>query len=84
VAFLRHPQRNAFTHIVVPILGVIANIAMLVTIIYLGVLGGGDTKTAALMSIVGTAVWLVVGIGYIIVESARSGRKIIGEPIIQK
>lgn len=84
VAFLRHPQRNAFTHIVVPILGAIANIAMLVTVIYLGVLGGGDTKTAALMSIIGTAVWLLIGIGYVIVESARSGRKIIGEPVIQK
>jgi len=57
---------------------------MLVTIIYLGVLGGGDTKTAALMSIVGTAVWLVIGIGYVIIQSSQSGRKIIGEPIIQK
>jgi len=84
VAFLRHPQRNALTHIVVPILGAIANIAMLVTVIYLGVVGGGDTKTAALMSIIGAAVWLVIGIGYVIVQSAQSGRKIIGEPVIQK
>jgi hypothetical protein len=84
VAFLRHPRRNAFTHIVVPILGAIANVAMLVTVIYLGVVGGGDTKTAALMSIIGAAVWLVVGIGYVIVQSAQSGRRIIGQPTIPK
>ncbi|HYA90655.1 MAG TPA: APC family permease [Thermodesulfobacteriota bacterium] len=84
VAFLRHLQRNAFTHIVVPILGAIANIAMLVTVIYLGVVGGGDTKTAAFMSIIGAAVWLVIGIGYVIVQRAQSGRKVIGEPAIQK
>lgn len=83
VAFLRHPQRNPFTHIVVPILGFIANIAMLVAVIYLGVLGGGDTKTAALMAIMATVVWLVIGIGYLIGQSLRSERKIIGEPIKQ-
>jgi len=84
VAFLRHPQRNAFTHIAVPILGAIANLAMLVTVIYLGVVGGGDTKTAALISIIGAALWLVIGIGYVIIQSSQSGRKMIGEPVIQK
>jgi amino acid transporter len=84
VAFLRHPQRNPFTHIVVPILGFVANIAMLVAVIYLGILGGGDTLTAALMAIIATAVWLLMGIVYLIVQSARSGRKVIGEPIKQQ
>jgi len=80
VAFLRHPQRNAFTHIVVPILGGIANFAMLVAVIYLGILGGGDTLTAALISLIATGGWLVIGIAYLIVQSARSGRKILVEP----
>ena len=84
VAFLRHPQRNAFTHIVVPILGFLANIAMLVAVIYLGILGGGDTLTAALMAIIATAVWLAMGIVYLIVQSARSGRRVIGEPVKQQ
>ena len=83
LAFLRHPQRNALTHIVVPILGFIANIAMLLAVIYLGILGGGDTRTAALMSVIATAVWLVIGMVYLIVQSARSGRKIIGELVRQ-
>ena len=83
VAFLRHPQRNPVTHIVVPILGFIANFAMLVAVIYLGILGGGDTKTAALMSIIATLVWLVAGIVYLIAQSMKSGRKIVGVPVRQ-
>jgi amino acid transporter len=84
VAFLRHPQQNAFTHIVVPILGFVANIAMLVAVIYLGILGGGDTLTAALMAIIATAAWVVIGIVYLFVQSSRSGRKVIGELIKQQ
>ena len=84
VAFLRHPQRNPFTHIMVPILGFVANIAMLVAVIYLGILGGGDTLTAALMAVVATAVWLLIGIGYLILQSTRSGRRVIGEPAKQQ
>jgi APA family basic amino acid/polyamine antiporter len=83
VAFLRHPQRNPVTHIVVPILGFIANFAMLVAVIYLGILGGGDTKAAALMSIIATLVWLVAGIVYLIAQSMKSGRKIVGVPVRQ-
>src|SRR5208283_4984995 len=81
VAFLRHPQRNAFTHIVVPILGTIANIAMLFAVLYLGILGGGDTQTAAMYSIIATVVWLVIGIVYLFVQSAKTQRKIIGGPV---
>jgi uncharacterized membrane protein (GlpM family) len=81
VAFLRHPQRNVFTHIVVPILGTLANIAMLFAVLYLGILGGGDTQTAAMYSIIATVVWLVVGIAYLFVQSAKTQRKIIGGPV---
>jgi amino acid transporter len=83
IAFLRHPQRNALTHIVVPVLGTIANIAMLVAVLALGILGGGDTQTAAMISIIATAVWIVIGVVYLFVQSARTGRKIIGKPIEQ-
>ncbi len=81
VAFLRHPQRNAFTHIVVPVLGTLANIAMLVAVLYLGILGGGDTQTAAMYSIVATAVWVIIGVVYLFVQSSKTQRKIIGGPV---
>ena len=82
VAFFRHPQRNFFTHIVVPICGgALANVAMLVAVMYLGILGGGDTKTAALYAIIATAVWFAIGIVYLFVQRAKSDRKIIGRPL---
>lgn len=81
VAFFRHPQRNVITHIFVPIVGALANVAMLVAVMYLGILGGGDTKTAALYAIIATAVWFAIGIVYLFVQSAKSDRKIIGRPL---
>jgi amino acid transporter len=61
VAFRRAPQARTVKHVLVPALGVIANIGMLLAVIYLGILGGGDTRTAALISIMATAAWLVAG-----------------------
>jgi amino acid transporter len=81
VAFLRHPQRNVLTHIVVPVLGAIANVAMLVAVLYLGILGGGDTQTAAMWSIIGTGVWLIIGVAYLFVQSTKTQRKIIGRAV---
>ncbi|HYA42967.1 MAG TPA: APC family permease [Syntrophobacteraceae bacterium] len=80
VAFLRHHQRNALTHVVVPVLGAFANLAMLVAVLYLGIAGGGDTQTAAMWSIVATAVWLAIGVVYLLIQSAKTRRKIIGVP----
>jgi amino acid transporter len=81
VAFLRHSQRSWLTHIVVPVVGALANIIMLVAVLYLGILGGGDTQTAAMWSIVATGVWVVIGVIYLFVQSARTQRKIIGGPV---
>jgi amino acid transporter len=71
VAFFRHPKRNFITHIIVPILGFLANIGMLLAVIYLGILGGGDTKAAAVIAIVATVVWLVIGVVYLIINSGK-------------
>jgi len=68
VAFLRHPKRNPLTHVAVPVLGFVANIGMLLAVIYLGILGGGDTKAAALMAIIATAAWIAIGVVYVIVR----------------
>lgn len=78
IAFLRHPQRNVLTHIIVPILGLITNVGMLIGIFYLGILGGGSTRESAIISIVATAVWVVVGVFYLIANSKKLGRKVIG------
>ena len=71
IAFLRHPQRNFITHIIVPVLGFLANLGMLLAVIYLGILGGGDTKAAAVIAIFATIVWLVIGAVYLIINSGK-------------
>ena len=77
IAFLRHPGRNAFTHILVPVLGLLANIGMLLGVFYLGILGGGMTQVASMVAIVTTLIWLVVGIIYFLSNSRATGRKIV-------
>lgn len=79
IAFLHYEKRNIFMHVIVPILGFITNIGMLSAVIYLAILGGGATQTAAIEAIAATVVWLVVGYIYLIGNSKKLGRKIIIE-----
>jgi ABC-type polysaccharide/polyol phosphate export permease len=79
VAFLRHPQRNALTHIIVPVLGLLANVGMLLAVVYLGVAGGGVTRAAAMVAIVTTLIWLVVGIIYFVSNTRATGRKFVAD-----
>jgi len=79
IAFLRHPGRNAFSHIVVPVLGLLANVGMLLAVIYLGILGGGMTQVAAMLAIIVTLIWLVVGIVYFVGNSRATGRKMVAK-----
>jgi len=63
-------------HVLVPILGVIANIGMLLAVVYLGFLGGGDTRTAALISIVAAAAWLVAGGAFFAANTRTRSREV--------
>lgn len=77
VAFKKHPKRNAITHIIVPVLGLLTNLAMLLAIIYLGILGGGTTRTASIAAIIASLVWLIIGIGYLLFNSKKQERPIV-------
>jgi amino acid transporter len=77
VAFAHHPKRKILAHIIVPLLGLITNAGMLVGIFYLGILGGGGTREAAIISITATVLWLVIGVFYLMVNSKKLGRKVI-------
>lgn len=76
VAFRKAPRARTIKHVLVPVLGVGANILMLLAVLYLGVLGGGDTRVAALMSVVATAVWFAAGLGYFIVNTRTRGHEV--------
>jgi amino acid transporter len=76
VAFFRTPRATFIKHVAVPFLGSLANVLMLLAVIYLGVLGGGDTRAAALISIVATAVWFAIGGVYFVASTKTRGRQV--------
>jgi amino acid transporter len=80
IAFASRPDFNWFKHLVIPGLGLLANLVMLATILGLGFVGGGDSQTESLMAIGFAAVWAVVSGIYVVVSSRRSGRALITQP----
>lgn len=76
IAFFRTPRATFIKHVAVPVLGSLANVLMLLAVIYLGVLGGGDTRTAALISLVATVVWFAVGGVYFVASTKTRGRQV--------
>jgi len=76
VAFRRAPRAHTVKHVLVPLLGAFANLAMLLAVIYLGILGGGDTRTAALISIIATVVWFALGLFYFVSNTRWRSREV--------
>lgn len=61
IAFVEHKQHSLIKHGLIPMAGLVANVAMLVAIFYLGIMGGGDARTAALIAIGGAVLWSAGG-----------------------
>jgi amino acid transporter len=80
IAFASRPDFNWFKHLVVPGLGLLANLVMLATILGLGVVGGGDSQTESLMAIGFAVVWAVLSGIYVLVSNRRTGRSLITQP----
>lgn len=49
---------------------------MLLAVIYLGILGGGDTKTAAVIAILATAAWFAIGAVYFVMNTRGRSRHV--------
>jgi amino acid transporter len=80
IAFASRPDFNWFKHLVIPGLGLLANIVMLVTILGVGIVGGGDSQTESLIALGFAAVWAVVSGIYIVLSNRRTGRALVPEP----
>ncbi len=76
VAFRRRPAAQRIQHGLVPLLGLTTNIVMLLAVLYLGFLGGGDTRVAALIAIVATGGWCAVGLVYFIKNTKARRRPV--------
>src|SRR5579864_62606 len=80
IAFTSRPDFNWFKHLVIPGLGLLANIVLLVVILGVGFVGGGDSQTESLMAIGIAALWLVASVVYVVVNNRRTGRSLVAAP----
>jgi len=71
VAYRRRADRNLLLHNVIPALGVLANLVMLVAIVYLYAIGNQDSKNEAYIMFVIAGGWLIVSIAYVGITSMR-------------
>jgi amino acid transporter len=77
VAFGGRKEFNFVKHTLVPVLGLLANVVMLVTIFFMGILGGGDSQTESIGALALGGVWAVVSIVYILIRNRQTGRSIM-------
>jgi amino acid transporter len=77
---LAREKHSILTKYIVPIAGFGANMVMLGAVIWLGVIGGGSTQTAALIAIAIAAVWMAVGFGYFALNSRSKESSIMPFP----
>ena len=80
IAFASRPDFNWFKHLVIPVLGLLANVVMLVTILGLGFVGGGDSQTESLIALAFAALWAVASGIYVAVSNRRTGRALVASP----
>src|SRR5216684_2706920 len=80
IAFASRPDFNWFKHLVIPGLGLLANLVMLITILGVGFIGGGDSQTESLMAIGFALVWAIASGLYVVLSNRRTGRSLVSTP----
>ena len=80
VAFASRKDRNILKHYIVPGLGLLMNVAELAGIVYLAVTAGGTTATDAFIAVGAVGVWIVIGIGWVALNPAMRGTKLLHDP----
>ena len=80
IAFAGRKERNHLLHMLIPILGLIANLVMIATIFFLAFSVPGNTQKEGFIAIGFAVVWAIVSIIYILVNSARTGKKLMAAP----
>jgi amino acid transporter len=77
VAFAGRPEKSFVKHTLVPVLGALANIAMLLAVIYESVSAGGSTATDTIIALGIVAAWIVAGVIWMMVNSAAGKKSIL-------
>jgi APA family basic amino acid/polyamine antiporter len=77
LAFWHRTERNAVKHILVPVLGLLANLALLGAIMFLSIGSGGSTQVDTLIALGAVAVWLTIGAVWMAMNSRSTKRGIL-------
>jgi basic amino acid/polyamine antiporter, APA family len=80
IAFAERHERHMVWHLVVPVLGLIANVMMLIAILYLYIIGNSDAQHEAYICFIIAGTWALVSAIYVVVTSSRKGRAIMAAP----
>ena len=77
VAFAGRRGRSVVRHVMVPVIGLLANVAMLGAVIFESVSAGGSTQTDTLIALAFVGGWILVGAVWLIINSARQQRPLL-------
>jgi amino acid transporter len=80
IAFVGRADFNLLRHGIVPLLGLLANLVMLVVIFGVAFIGGGDAQTESLIALGFAAVWMLASGVYVVLSNRRTGRSLVPQP----
>src|SRR5262249_5968663 len=80
IAFAGTDEFSFMRHVVVPGLGLVANVIMLIAILYLYIIGNADAQNEAYICFAIACGWALVSILYVAITSLRSGRPLVATP----
>ena len=78
VAFHGRKERSMLKHSLIPWLGLLANVAMLIAILYLYIIGNADSKHEALICFALTGGWGAISLIYVMLTNARKQKTVLG------
>ena len=67
-------------HLIIPVLGLIANVLMLGAILYLYVIGNADAQHEAYICFAIAGGWALISALYVVMNSMRKGRAMLAVP----
>lgn len=77
VAFIGTKDFSTLKHGIIPVLGVIGNVILVLTIFIVGIVTGGDTATETFLALEISGAWLIVSVAYFVITSQRQGKAIV-------
>jgi amino acid transporter len=80
VAFSGAAKKSILKHVIIPIAGLVANVGMLVGVVYMSVSSGGSTQTDTIIALAAVGVWILIGAVWLVFNSAANKTSLLVKP----